>query len=248
MVDPEKKRIESYMLSAARDAGIPIPTGEEPGEEPDFRFIMHNPPLGVETSEVLRPASSNYGIVPVEEEAFHRDIIASSQRDYYSDQSARIVHVNVYFTNTRGTKSDKRTMVDALTSFVRANNQKAIPAVTFMRGETPEGFDAITIIAESRRGDWWSGEGGGYHLSDIRPQVEARICAKNKLVPTYRSNLPPGAQVWLLLYTGVTVARSMMIPHGAEEWAMPFQFDRVFWFTSLDRTFLEIRRAHMALV
>lgn len=247
-MDPEKKRIESYMLSAARDAGIPIPTGEEPCEEPDFRFTTHNPPLGIETSEVLRPASSNYGIVPVEEEAFHRDIIASAQCHYYSDRNARIVHVNVYFTNTRGAKSDKRTMVDALTSFVQANSHKANPAVTFMRGEAPEGFNAITIIAESGGGDWWSGEGGGYQLSDIRPQVEARIRAKNKLVATYRSNLPPGAHVWLLLYTGVTVARSMMIPYRAEEWAVPFQFDRVFWFTSLERKFIEIQRVHTAVV
>lgn len=247
-MDPEKKRIETCMLSVARDAGIPIPAGEEPGEEPDFRFIENNPPLGIETSEVLRPASSNYGIVPVEEEAFHRDIIASAQRSYYSDPHARIVHVNVYFTNTRGAKSDKRTMVDALTSFVRANNHKANPAKTFIYDEPPEGFSSITIIAESGRGDWWSGEGGGYQLSDIWPQVEARIRAKDKLVPTYRSNLPTGAQVWLLLYTGVTVARSMMIPYGAEEWTIPFQFDRVFWFTSLEREFIEIQRAHKAAV
>lgn len=246
MVDPEKKRIEQYMLAAARDAGIPIPIGEEPGEEPDFRFTENNPPLGVETSEVLRPASSNYGIVPVEEEAFHTEIIASAQRNYQADPHARIVHVNVYFTNTRGAKSDKGKMVDALTSFVRANNHKVNAAVTFMRDETPDGFDAITIIAESGRGNWWSGEGGGYQLSDIRPQVEARIRAKDKLVQTYRSKLPTGAQVWLLLYTGVTVARSMMIPHDAEAWVFPFQFDRVFWFTSLERKFIEVKRSQTA--
>jgi hypothetical protein len=244
-MDPEKKRIEQYMLSAARDAGVPIPTGEEPGEEPDFRFTQQNPPLGIETSEVLRPASSNFGIVPVEEESFHSAVIASSQAAYYAEPNARLVHVNVYFSNTRGAKSDKRKMADALTQFVKANHHRANPAVTFMRDETqtPEGFDTITIIAESDRGDWWSGEGGGYQLSDVRPQVEARIRAKDKLVPTYSSNLLPGAQLWLLLYTGVTVARSMMIPHGAEEWMIPFQFDRVFWFVDLERQFIEIPRA-----
>jgi hypothetical protein len=65
-MDPGKKRVEEYMLSAARDAGVPIPAGEKPGEEPDFRF----PALGIETSEVLRPASSNFGIVPVEKNHF----------------------------------------------------------------------------------------------------------------------------------------------------------------------------------
>jgi hypothetical protein len=116
-----------------------------------------------------------------------------------------------------------------------------------MFDDAPDGFDTITIIAESDRGDWWSGEGGGIHLSEIRPQVEARIRAKNKLVPSYRSNLPDGAPVWLLLYMGVTVARSMPIPHGAEEWVIPSQFDRVFWFACLDRKFVEIQRAQSAV-
>ena len=243
-MDLEKKRIEQYMLSAARDAGVPIPLGEEPGEEPDFRFTQDTL-LGIETSELMRPASSNHGIVPVEAEAFHRDVLASAERKYYSDPNARVVHVNAYFTNPRGAKTDKGKIVDALVKFVKANNHTASPAATFMRDdtETPDGFDALTMIAEPGRNEWWSAEAGGYQLSDIRPQVESRIRAKDKLVRTYRSNLPAGAQVWLLLYTGVTVARSMMIPYGAEEWEIPFQFDRVFWFVSLERQFVEIRRA-----
>jgi hypothetical protein len=167
-----------------------------------------------------------------------------AEHSYYIDPNARHVHVSVYFTNTRGERRNKNQMADALTDFVKANNHRANPVTTFMHDDAPDGFDAITIIAELGRGEWWSGEGGGVHLSDIRPQVEARIDAKNLLVPTYRSNLPDGAQVWLLLYTGVTVARSMPIPYGAEEWTIRFQFDRVFWFTDLERQFVEIRRAH----
>jgi hypothetical protein len=34
----------------------------------------------------------------------------------------------------------------------------------------------------------------------------------------------------------------MPIPHGIEGWLVPFQFDRVFWFTSLDRQFVEIQK------
>jgi hypothetical protein len=82
--------------------------------------------------------------------------------------------------------------------------------------------------------------------NDIRPQLAARISSKDKLVPTYRANLPVGARVWLLHYTGVTVARSMMIPHGIEEWKFSFRFDRVFWFTALEGQFAEIQRAEAA--
>ena len=72
-MNAEKKRIEAYMLAAARRAGVPIPSGETPDEEPDFRFNDEIPALGIELSEVLRPASSNHGILPVEQESFQRD-------------------------------------------------------------------------------------------------------------------------------------------------------------------------------
>jgi len=232
------------MLAAARSAGVPIPKGETPDEEPDFRFKDETPPLGIELSEVLRPASSNYGIVPVEQESFHKDIITKAQRDYCDALDAKPAHVNVYFTNTKGGRRNKGEMARALTEFVKANIHRANSFVCFYRPETPDGFDSIVISAESR--DWWWGEGGGYSLNDIRPQLAARISDKDKLVPNYRANLPLGAKVWLLLYTGVTVARSMMIPHGIETWKFPFQFDRVFWFTALEGQFAEIQKRQTA--
>lgn len=240
-ISSEQKRIELWFLTAARNAGVPIPSGEMPGEEPDFRFHTPNGALGIELSEVLRPASSNYGILPVQEESFHREIIESAQRDYYALPNANPVHVNAYFRSTRGKKCSKHELARGLSEFVQANVHRANPAATFMHEDAPDGFDSVVIVAEPKPADWWSGEGGGVTLADIRPQVEGRIMAKSRLVETYRSNLPHGAHVWLLLYTGVTVARSMPIPHGIETWRIPFQFDRVFWFTSLEGQFAEIR-------
>src|SRR5580692_1033526 len=119
-MDAEKKRIEAYMLTAARKAGVPIPNGETPDEEPDFRFDDDIPALGIELSEVLRPASSNHGILPVEQESFHNEIITKAQQDYYGGPDARPVHVNVYFTNTRGGKRSKRELSRTLVEFVKA--------------------------------------------------------------------------------------------------------------------------------
>jgi hypothetical protein len=243
-MDAEKKRIEAYMLAAARKAGVPIPSGETLDEEPDFRFNDEIPALGIELSEVLRPASSNHGILPVEQESFHKEIMTKAQQDYYARANAKPVHVSVYFTNTRGGKRNKAELALALTEFVKANADRTNPFVSLYRPETPDGFDSIVISAESR--DWWCGEGGGYSLDDIRPQLDARISSKDKLVPTYRANLLAGARVWLLLYTGVTVARSMMIPRAIEEWRFSFGFDRVFWFTALEGQFAEIQRAEAA--
>jgi hypothetical protein len=148
-MDAEKKRIEAYMLAAARKAGVPIPTDECPDEEPDFRFNDEVPALGIELSEVLRPASSNHGILPVEQETFHREIITKAQQNYYDAPDAKRVHVSVYFTNTRGEKRHKGQLAVALTEFVRANVHRANPFVSLYRPETPDGFDSVVISPES---------------------------------------------------------------------------------------------------
>jgi hypothetical protein len=240
--DDEQKRIESWYLAAARDAGIPIPSGEIPGEEPDFGFQTTSGALGIELTEVLRPASSNHGISPVEEESFHREIIKTAQKHYCAVPNATPVHVSTYFTNARGNRRSKHELARALSEFVQRNVDRANPIASFAYRDAPHGFDSVVIAAESAPGDWWSGEVGGITLGEVRAQVEMRIAAKDSLVGTYRSNLPRDAELWLLLYSGVTVARSMPIPHGIEAWLVPFQFDRVFWFTLLDRQFVEIQK------
>jgi len=101
----EQKRIESWYLAAARNAGVPIPSGELAGEEPDFRFLTMRGALGIELTEVLRPASSNHGIIPVEEESFHRAIIETAQKDYYTVPNTNPIHVSAYFTNAKGKRA-----------------------------------------------------------------------------------------------------------------------------------------------
>jgi hypothetical protein len=239
----EKKATEQRALTAAREAGAPIPMGELAGEEPDFRFLTPNCALGIEVSEVLRPASTNFGISPVEAESFHQAIMLKAQEKYRLANTAP-TRVNVYFSPARGKKQDKRQLIDALVDAVTRNRKRANPAVVLKGSELPEGFDHILITAESS--EWWSGEGGGITLSEIRTEIADKIAAKNKLVSRYRANLPTGAQVWLLLYSRVTVSRSLPIPFGIEEWRFPFEFDRVFWFASLENGVVEIRRAESA--
>jgi hypothetical protein len=247
----DKKIVEAFMLSAARNAGMPIPVGEVASESPDFRFETDAGPLGVEMCEVLRPASSNSGIVPVHQEAIHEEIMEAAQKAYYLNPQARPVRVEVYFSGARGKKQDRDAMARALADLVAENVHRANPFVSLKTGrdelklewyELPDGFSSVTIdslLAE----DWWSGEVGGYNiLTDTRNQLAERICSKDKLAPTYRANLGENARVWLLLYSGVTVARSMMIPACAQGWKFPFFFDRVFWFASLENEFIEIQR------
>jgi hypothetical protein len=44
------------------------------------------------------------------------------------------------------------------------------------------------------------------------------------------------------LFSRVTVARSVPIPAGIEEWKFPFDFDRVFWFACLENRVVEFQR------
>ncbi len=236
------------MLSAAREAGVPIPVGEIRGRggDPDFTFNAETGSLGIELSEVLRPASSNHGIVPVEQETFHKGILKAAQEGYCRAPGAKPVYVQVYFADARGKKQDKREMARMLSEFVGENAHRANPFAAFGEDEAPVGFASITINSLCAD-DWWSGECGGYTISSHIPeQLAERISSKNALLPGYRANLPPRAQVWLLLYSCVTVARGMSIPHCIDDWRFPFEFDRVFWFTALEDQFVEIRRAKLA--
>jgi hypothetical protein len=232
-----RKTIETRALTAARNAGVPIPTGEIPSEKPDFRF--NGGELGVEVSELLRPASSNHGIMPVAEESYHQEILEMAQREYYADPHAKPAKIILYFANARGEKRDKRKMARNLAEFVRTNIGRANPIANFEAGQLPEGFGSMSVAAEY--GNWWTGEGGNIILSDIREGLGSIISLKNKLVPAYRKNLSPDAQIWLLLYSTVAVSRGMPIPHGVEEWRFSSGFDRIFWFACLENRFVEIQ-------
>jgi hypothetical protein len=234
----EKKAIETRVLIAARKAGVPVPFGETPGEEPDFRFNRLG--LGIEISELLKPASSNFGIVPAEAESYHQKVVQLAQRQYYAAAGAITVTINLCFANARGKRRDKQDMARTLTEFIKANLPGPNDTLSFDDLEVPEGFGSMSIWRESR--DWSCGEGGSYAVSDIRDALTSSITAKNELVPTYRKNLAPDAQVWLLLYSTFAVARGMEIPYGIEQWRFNFDFDRVFWFTTLGDKFIEIQK------
>jgi len=236
----QRKIIETRALVASRNAGVPIPLGEIPAEKPDFRFNSNT--LGIEVSELLKPASSNFGIVPAEAETYHKEIVQLAQQQYYAAADAPPVKVILYFANARGKKRDKREMVREFVEFVKANIPKPNEVANFNDLELPEGFGSMSIVAE-QPGNWWCGEGGSFSVSNIHEALTCSISAKDKLLSTYRRNLVPGAQVWLLLYSTASVSRGMSIPHGIEEWRFSFDFDRVFWFTCLENQFVEIKRA-----
>jgi hypothetical protein len=238
----DKKERERRILEAVREAGAPIPPGELAREEPDFSIQTPDGVLGIELCEVLRPASTNQGIVPVEAESFHRSIMVEAQRAFQKS-NALPTKISVDFSRAKGTRQDKLKLVKSLVDCVEENRSRANPAIALKGNELPEGFDHVLIQAKS--GEWWWREVGGVTVSEIHREIAAQIAAKDAHVSRYRENLSAGtrAGIWLLLFTRPTVARSVPIPRGIGEWKFPFRFDRVFWFACLENEVVEIRRA-----
>jgi hypothetical protein len=238
----EKKVIETRALIAARKAGVPIPFGETPSEEPDFLFDEGK--LGIEVSELMLPASSNYGIAPVAEAAFNLQVAQMAQEQYYRSPDATPVKVSLYFPSSRGERRDKFAMAKTLAEFVSKNVPTDKRFVTFLPRRSPEHFGSIVISLEPE--EWWCAEAGSVTISDIPTALSSRIESKNRNVAKYRGNLAPKAGLWLLLYTVTSVSRSMPIPHGIEDRIFKSEFDRIFWYVCLGDQFVEIRKSEIA--
>src|SRR5579872_597093 len=160
-----KKEIEQIVLDAARDAGVPIPVGGVVGEEPDFRFHTDTGSLGIEVSELVRPASTNHGILPLEQENFHQKILDAARREC-EKQGLPALRVQVYFTNPRGKKQEWKNLTQSLVDIVVRNYEKAHPAWSRTGRALPDDFQHVLIVRDDDPW-WWSPTAGGISLSQI---------------------------------------------------------------------------------
>jgi hypothetical protein len=236
-----KKQSARRALEEARRACSIIPDGQiHDFENPDFKIETASGPVGVELTEVLPPADNDTFSSPVVKNGFLAKAVHLAEQEYNRAPGAIPVKVRVYFSHIESDKYDKRVMARSLAEFVRSHRERAAPVATFrQRDNLPEGFGVISISAGS--GPWGGGESLGFSLAQIYLQIGERIKAKDKLLPTYRSNLP-GAPIWLLIHSGVQVSKSIPIPRGFAKWTFPFQFDRALYFCSLDNEVEELRR------
>jgi hypothetical protein len=245
--DDEKERVEKLVVDAARASGAPIPTGGTRGKPPapDFWFNTDRTGVAIEVTELLCPAGTDRstrksGPLPVEREKFHGEVVRLAQRLYYAESGGETVRAHVVFANAREKRQDKKVMAQLLSDYVKAHRQWAGSAHDAERPPLPEGFTSISVFEDV--GEWWSDECVSYAIDDIHKQLADRIAEKNKNVPTYRAQLPICAEIWLLIYTGVGVTRSVPVPHGIEQWKVPFDFDKVLWFVFEEERVIELQR------
>jgi hypothetical protein len=236
----DKKRIERWFLDEARRKSALIPDGEITAfEEPDFKIETRNGTLGIEVTELLRIGTGS--IRPVALAKVHSEVVAIAEKEYYETPNSVPIGVVVYFWDADGGRRDKRKSAAALVDFVKAHRSEANPFVTFSRrAALPDGYGVISI--DSTPAAWVCGESGAFTAPEIYEQLASRVTAKNKLLPTYRRRLP-NAPIWLLIYSAITVSRGLSIPHGISDWRPTFDFEKVLFFSSLDKSVVEITKS-----
>lgn len=239
--DTPKKEMEKRALEAARAASPIIPLGEvQDFEKPDFKILTADGLVGIEVTELLPPGGSDSFSSLLAEKSFRAKVVKRGEQEYNGTPGAIPVKVTVYPWKIEDGRYDKRVMARALAEFVKTHRPQATRVATFTRlAKLPDEFGTISICSES--GPWFCGTSIGLTESQIHHLFAERISAKNDLLPTYRSNLP-NSPIWLLIFSCTEVARGVPITHGLSEWTFPFDFDRVFFFSSLDNAVVELRK------
>ena len=236
----KKKRIEKWYLETARNTGSMIPGGVVVEfEEPDFQIQTLTGVLGIELTEFLPPGD---GALPVEAEAIQSRALKIAERLYYSSPDAVPVRVFTYRNLAQARKLTPHGMAVELVEYVKLQLRRTKKSIFTKLDRVPEGFGIIQI---DRRGgkEWNCGRTHHGDYSKIFAAFASLVSTKNSLVQRYRTNLP-GSEIWLLVYSGVQVARSVSIPAGADKWVVPTAFDKVLFFSSLSNPqLIEIARS-----
>jgi hypothetical protein len=114
-------------------------------------------------------------------------------------------------------------------------------AVFDRKAELPVGLDLIAI--DSRYDSRWAvSEMWVRTLDTLIPQLQQAITRKNRKVPVYRDNLP-NIPIYLLLYSCAGGHREFPVFADMDKIPLRFDFDRVFFFSGLNRIVLELHKA-----
>lgn len=217
-----------------------VPIGQtEDFEEPDFKIQTASGLVGLEVTELLPLPNHGSFNSPLAEKSYCKEVVQLAEREYYRAPDAIPVKVTVHFWHVDRRKHSIRDLAHSLADFVGTHYDSANGIANYNRRHLPEGFGAASIALGPEA--WFCGGSMTITLDGIRAQLAARIRDKNAKLPMYRSNVP-NAPIWLLIYSGDEIMRGVPMPHGIEEWAFPFDFDRVLFFQTGSNEIREIRR------
>jgi hypothetical protein len=238
-----KKGVETRAVEGARSAGFPLPAGRLiPDERPDFRIVGDFGRLGLEVSHVLPPPRNASFKSARAEEAFYQRVVREAETLYRRKLGLSAVKVTVGFWYFTWDRTTERRMIRELAEFVLDHRPAdAADIRTYvLRDQVPHGFSVISIAPGT--GAWFCSSDVTLTLNAIYGAVESRISEKNRRIASYRRNVPD-APIWLLLYSDMSIAGGIVIPHEMEKRPMQFDFDKVYLYAPLSHGLVELSRA-----
>jgi hypothetical protein len=237
-----KKELETRAVEAAQSAGFPLPAGQLiPDERPDFRIVGDFWRLGLEVSHVVPPPRNESFKSARAEEAFYQRVVRGAEALYRRKLGVPAVKVTAGFWYFTWDNTTEGRMIRELAQFALDHRPADSTDIRtyVLRDRLPDGFSVLSIAPGP--GTWLCNSDVTLTLSGIHGVVESRISEKNKRIAAYRRNVP-GAPIWLLLYSDMSIAGGIVIPHEMEKRPMRFDFDRVFLFAPLSNGVVEISR------
>lgn len=222
MVRPEQKEIERRIIEVTRQRCTLLPAGDlAEFERPDW--LIPSARLGIEVSQLLPKKTEGAIFSPPQLSGFQEQVVSIAERTYDELPPLGPVDVLVYFNNDWSRKKDANAIGRRLAEIVW-NNYPTDGSIVTLEDAIPDGFSVVRIAPIA--GGWHTGSVSNIQLLTYE-QLSTCIANKNRRLAEYRTRIPNGWQVWLLLLTRVPVLWSLSCPAEVGSWKFSFEFDRV---------------------
>jgi hypothetical protein len=125
-----------------------------------------------------------------------------------------------------------------IVDFVRSHQSEVTDYQHWSRHEKPPtGVGLISIFGADAP---WYGDSIRYRsLDTLKKQFLLRVADKNAKVASYKANLP-GLPIYLLMYSFADFNREFPTFADMDKLQVPFDFDRVFFFSALNQEVIDI--------
>jgi hypothetical protein len=229
-----RKLRERYLLSLFLEIAD-LPNLEvEDSESPDFVLVYGEKRVGLELTELFRPAVGT-GVPPKAEENL-TDRIVKAARRIYDAESDGFVHVNVYFSESVNIKTLHRDQTArSLCDLVHRLPLTQGDHTHWRNDYVDSALDAIAFVTAlpvpQASMAHWSVSRAGWRATMSQDVVAEAIAAKNHKLPRYRPNLD---EVWLLLAVEGNRPSQFFDPEQIPDIGkLGSAFDRTYFFNSV---------------
>lgn len=212
-------------------------------EAPDFILVDGTATIGIEVTQLYRPAQSG-DLSQRAVEAFRECVVRRAHR-IYIEAGGAAVDVSVAFSDVYQCRVDLDPLAASLAETIRSIYPSAQPWILLtgeeQRAQLPAQFTSLIVSRHQTKGEgfWYMIQSGPRPLLD-GPLLQSALDAKKSRVPAYRN---VAEQIWLLIVTdALYLSSSFSVPDAVERERYAFASDRAFFFSALERRWWELLR------